>query len=378
MKNLMKVIIICLMFFPSLSFAKHSRYHVLVEQAKFYMQDKDYDRAESTYRKILRKYRYDPDMHSAIARIKTIQGKHQEAEEIYREVLRKYPKYEDALFGLGRSLMNQKRYDESREVFQKLISLKPENTLAKKQLSNIDYLESVDKDKYTISTNFRVDDYDYTNTGYHSELVFYFMRPRNWGIHAGILYDDKFTQKAGSFTLGGTYFLDDKTYMDLTGYWSHESVVVPRQSYEAWIHHLFGKNITMGLGYRFKDHDFIYVHSIMADLMYQFDENFDVALRYGYSIMDLPANIGTNHSVSAKATYWVHKKVRVYGGYAWGEESYEIFTPPIMREFSSHYLFSGIKWEFLKGLSTNFDFSYENRNTGRNIYGYNLGFSYTW
>ncbi len=108
-----------------------------MEQATRLEVAKQYPDAERVYRETLQQHPGNDEIRSALARVLSWQGSHQEAVELYREVLARHPEDQDIRTALAQVLSWQKQFEEAGRLYREVVQAAPTHLEARRGLAEV-------------------------------------------------------------------------------------------------------------------------------------------------------------------------------------------------------------------------------------------------
>jgi len=125
---------------------------LLFERGEKYVGNKDWNRAEETYVKIVQLAPGNVKAHLYLGNIYFSKGKIEESIREYKKVTELSPAFNiGAHNNLGLAYLELKKVDLAQEEFQKVLQVDPGNELAKRKLGEIDSLPKSERDEETLT-----------------------------------------------------------------------------------------------------------------------------------------------------------------------------------------------------------------------------------
>lgn len=223
--------------------------------------------------------------------------------------------------------------------------------------------------------------------GYYHEKISYglennigsfevqYNRPRSWGLRAKWSEIYKLHTDVNAVTLGAYVWLTDSTVFSTNGtHAPKEQLVYPFRDYDAKLSQILWKVVTPSVKYRYVEYVGIKNHVFSTHLSIYFLKYWQTVFSKFWNYTVFPDRRKVQDHIYKGLLYFrPNDNSAIFGGYAWGSESFDQGSLNITtgRFFSNIYI-GGFQWEFYNRFGVEFTTIFEDRNTGIHVRYYDI------
>ncbi len=368
----------CFLILVSIQVYASENRDVLMKKARHLSWDGDYEAAITIYKQLLENNPKDIEAAIGLTTVTAWKGDHDKATQLFKDILKQHPTNRDALLGLGRVLFWQQKFKQSLETFDQLLAIYPDDQEAIKVKNKVLQAKGA-KTHFKLRIGYHHQDLSFASNGYGSNILISFDEPKKWGVRTGYNYINKFGDSVPVYSMGGNYWVAEKTALSLDIEFAPEQNIVPRQAYTFEVSQAAFKTLVTSLSYRFADYSKANIHILMPGFTWYFYPRFDWMVRYFLSSSRFEEENFIDHSAMTRLNWNAFDPVTLFMGYAHANESFESGNPVYpFGAFSANHVFTGFNWEIYKRVGLDFTFDYEERDNGSTLRTYNTAIFYRW